>query len=49
MPETTTTAAGLGMFYKELVEQGIPVDVCDSIVRDVAHSLTREGELVVKA
>ena len=50
MPEPLTTAATLGKFYKELIEEGVPEHVCDLIVRDVAQTITHEdGYLAVKA
>lgn len=43
-----TTARYLGGYRKELLEQGIPDEVADALVRDAAHNLVDNDGLRVK-
>lgn len=48
MDDTPTTADYLGRYRKELLEQGIPAEVADALVRDAAHDLVGSDGLRVK-
>ena len=43
-----STAERLGKFHKELLAQGIRLDVADSLVRDAAHTIVENDGLRVK-
>jgi len=43
-----TTAEGLGRLYKELLEEGVPHELAEDIVRDAARALTGDGIIRVK-
>lgn len=43
-----TTAESIGRLYKELIAEGVPVEVADSIIDDAARNTIRDWGFSVK-